>query len=271
MARTDTEFDKRVVPLVEPDWKFRIILASAIGGVVLLHTAWLITASRAFQFNSNGETLRSTAPVLSFLGTPDESSRELADDVRQVRSPVLFALPTHVGFSGPLLAQAQGRAPPSLVPDVPPRIRELDKPFTASPFGASMRDLEQLMKMPRTMPVPSPMEEAMTGSVTQGVASKAFLVYWMDRPDQSLESIPVSGSETWAGRMAWDMVLFVCFDVDGLIKQVMIEKPSPYQDVTAAVLRIARGMTFGAPMFGDCGRLVVVYRPADGRTEGATP
>lgn len=271
MIRPGTESDARLVPSLEPDWKFRVMLAAAMGGVVVFHVVWLMTAMRTVQTHPKGGALRFTAPSVSYLGNPDALSKDTADDVRQVRSPILFALPTHVGFSGPLLAEARGLAPPSMVPDVPPRIRTLDQPFTALPFGASMRDLKQLMQTPRTMPVPRPVDEAVTGSATQGVASKAFLVYWMDRPDQSLESIPVSGTETWAGRMAWDMVLFVCFDDDGLIKQVMIEKPSPYQDVTTAVLRIARGMTFGAPMYGECGRLVVVYRPAEERADGATP
>ncbi len=268
MPTPGTTSELRTVSTVEPDWRFRVVLAAAVAGVVFLHAVWLIIATNAIDVNPSMATLRSSAPVISYLGHPDLLPRGAADDVRQVRSPVLFALPTHVGFSGPLLADAQGLAPPSMVPDEPPRIRVLDEPFTASPFGASLRDMKQLIKSPRIMPVPYPSDESPPLTAPSGVVSNTLMVYWMDRPDQQQESIPAYGTDNWVGRVAWEMVLFVCFDSDGLIRQVMIEKPSPYQDVTAAVLRIARGMTFGAPLYDDCGRLVVVYHPpAGGRAE----
>lgn len=265
-----TESEAHPVPSIAPDWRFRLVVTASVAGVVLVHALWLGVASRAIPLTSMPALPRPSVPVISYLGDGERDARDLASDVRQIRSPVLFALPTPVGFSGPLLSEAGGLPPPSMVPDDPPRIRQLDQPFAASPFGASRRNLAQLMEVPRTLPVPRPYDEVNDDVGRGSVSNHVFMVYWQDRPDRAPEAIPASGSEVWAGRSAWDMVLFVCFDEDGLITQVMVEKPSPYQDVTAAVLRIARGMTFGSPMHGDCGHLVVVYQPAGARG-GTTP
>jgi hypothetical protein len=265
------ETETRPVPAVARDWRFRLVVAASVFVVVLVHALWLGVASRAITLPSAPVLPRPSVPVVSYLGASERDARNLASDVRQIRSPVLFALPTPVGFSGPLLSDAGGLPPPSMLPDDPPRMRQLEQPFVAAPFGASRRTLTQLTEVPRALPVPRPYDEGNDVARLGLVSNHAFMVYWMDRPDQAPESIPASGSAVWAGRSAWDMVLFVCFDDGGLITQVMVEKPSPYQDVTAAVLRIARGMVFGSPMHGDCGRLVVVYQPAAVARGGVTP
>ncbi len=203
--------------------------------------------------------MRAAPPRVAFLGDPPASGSTA--DARLLYSPVLFALPTSIGFSGPMLAAAGSGEPPVEVPAPPPRIRMPDQPFSAPSFGASSRSLVNLVDQPRPFPAPAPLEpEDRSPSATTPV--NAFTVYWPDRPEQPRELIPVEASAAWAGRTPWDMVLYVCFDADGLIRQVMVEKPSPYQDVTAAVLRIARGMVFGAPLPDQCGRLIVAFQPA---------
>ncbi len=246
----------------------RWLIAVATASVVLLHFTWLFVAMRpTTELTAVTRSERLVPPEIAYLGPVDSASSQVYADVRRIRSPVLFALPTRIGFSGPMLANPDDTLPPRMLPEDPLRIRQLERPFSASPFGASSRDLAALMDMPRPLPVPKPYAEAEAVMPVGRTATNMFMVYWQDRPERLPENIPVTDPATWVGKTPWSMTLFVCFDQDGLIRQVMVEKPSPYADVTAAVLRIARGMVFGTPLFGDCGRLVVVYRPADGGAE----
>lgn len=244
------------------DQPCRWIMTLAAAVVLGLHGLWLMIALRPMaEILNPSSTERAPAPVVTYLGAPAGRVDLPMDDVRYIRSPVLFALPTRLGYSAPLFAPTDVANPPDMLPVDPPRLLAPERPFGAPPFGASARDLAALVGAPRPQPVPAPFVEP---DDTPAAVSNQFLVYWQDRPDQPREVIPATGSEVWAGRDPWTMVLFVCFDADGLIRQVMVEKPSPYEDVTAAVLRVARGMVFGVPAYGDCGRLVVVYRPAGG-------
>lgn len=246
----------------------RLWLVSGLAGVIGAHLAWLALALQPLPPIQNERSARMDPPRIAFLGDPAASPGAAASrsDVRLLRSPVLFSLPTSIGFSGPLLAAAGTAEPPVSLPPEPPRLRTPAEPFAAPAFGASARTLSDLVAAPRPLPVPMP-GTAEFPAVAGDAGPDAFTVYWPDRPDQPRESIPADGAEAWAGRNPWDMVLYICFDADGLIRQVMVEKASPYQDVTAAVLRIARGMVFGAPMPGQCGRLVVVYQPPPVRRE----
>ncbi|HMO04195.1 MAG TPA: hypothetical protein PKC67_01950 [Kiritimatiellia bacterium] len=240
-----------------PHWRI-----GSVGVVLAAHLAWLGLAWRPVTVSTPERSVRAAPPGVTFLGDPPAiEPASYAADARLLYSPVLFALPTAIGFSGPMLAAAGTKQPPVELPTPSPRIRDLDQPFAASPFGASSRSLVNLIEQPRPFPAPPPREpEDVLPPAT--IPMNAFTVYWPDRPEQPREFIPVDAAATWVGRTAWDMVLYVCFDADGLIRQVMVEKPSPYQDVTAAVLRIARGMVFGAPMPDQCGRLIVAFQPA---------
>lgn len=243
-------------------------LLAALGGVVGAHLLWLGLALRPLPPIQNARSARIDPPRIAFLGDPvtDPGASHARADVRLLQSPVLFSLPTSVGFSAPLLAAEGTTEPPVRLPADPPRLRPPAEPFTAPAFGASARTLIDLVDVPRSLPVPMPVATDLA-TTAAWTSPDAFTVYWPDRPDQPRESIPADGAEAWAGRNPWDMVLYICFDADGLISQVMVEKASPYQDVTAAVLRIARGMVFGAPIPGQCGRLVVVYQPPPARRE----
>jgi hypothetical protein len=234
---------------------------AGFAGVIGAHLFWLVLALRPLPPIQNERSARMDPPRIAFMGDPVAGT-----DARLLHSPVLFSLPTSIGFSGPLLAAAGTAEPPVTLPPEPPRLRTPAEPFAAPAFGASARTLTDLVAAPRPLPVPLP-DTAEFPAVAGDAGPDAFTVYWPDRPDQPRESISADGAEAWAGRNPWDMVLYICFDADGLIRQVMVEKASPYQDVTAAVLRIARGMVFGAPIPGQCGRLVVVYQPPPARRE----
>jgi hypothetical protein len=58
------------------------------------------------------------------------------------------------------------------------------------------------------------------------------------------------------------MILFICYDANGFVEHVMIEKPAPAADINDVALRVSRQMPLGGAMYGACGRLAIKYLPS---------
>jgi len=244
------------------------VIAITIG--VAMHGVWLAVASfnldlELFEPDKESEPL----PEVSFLGTPvSDGTSQSVHDIRLIRSPVLFALPTHVGFSGPLLDQADLKQPPEREELPMLLLRPLEKPFQSSAYGASARNLNKMAQQPRSLPMPPLTDESADIAGERVNQDNLFLLYWVDRPDVAVQTIPIPNGTPWAGTESWEMVLYIGCDPEGFVDYVIIEKPGPAADINQAALRISRQLSLTNPQKDSCGRLVIKYLPSAEEQDG---
>jgi len=243
-------------------WVSRFFTLSAAVIVLLIHALWMLAAA-SYNPEYRAKKSRSTVPDLYFMGDAS-STAPWADSINTllIRSPILMSLPTGVGFSSPLLQDAQLDQPPRFVEKPVEFLRSLPKPFEAGAYGESHRELKVMVRMPRAVSVPG--QDALPQNYIVSPEAKAgrIMMYWLGRPDQVVETFPDEQDLNWAGSQPWEAMLYICFDQAGWVDDVLLEKPTPLNDANDRVLRMARGRSFNEAMAGDCGRLVAKFIPA---------
>lgn len=243
-------------------WVSRFFTLSAAVIVLIIHLLWVLAAA-GYHPENRAKNHRMAAPEIYFMSdNPDHGDAAASTDARLIRSPILMSLPTSVGFSGPLIQNARLDQPPRFIEKPVEFLRQLPQPFEAGEFGESLRRLKQLSSTPRTINLPE--REPLPPDVIRPMdqSSGRVLMYWLNHPEQGVETIPGEQDIAWAGDQPWESMLYVCFDRDGWVNHVMIEKPASLKTVNDRVLRMTRGRGHDGAMADKCDWLVVKFIPA---------
>lgn len=179
-------------------------------------------------------------------------------DVRIVRSPVLFALPTQVGFSAPMLAErVQSPVPAPLVQ--PAAFIDPPPVDTVNDFGETQRRLEDLMAGTRALSVPAPDHGPVVLSILP--APSAYRFFWQDQPGETVPGMEIASASKSTNGTPWQAEFLVCFTPYGSVESLMIEKPGPDRGVNLVLSRFAREIIQPARPQEFCRRLIVQFQP----------
>lgn len=234
----------------------RLINVAVILLVVIL--VWLVCGG-LFRFTVRQDSFPSLAmaeaPSLSFLNV---SSAD-AGDVLVVRSPVLFALPTRVGFSAPL----QGLSVQSPVPDPIVQPATFIRPLAdaaVNPFGQTQRRLADLMAGARPLSTPAPDYGPVVLNLQAPVPAYRF--FWQDQPSEPVPGMELASASRSTNGVPWQAEFLLCFTPDGSVQSLMIEKPGPDVEVNLVLARFAREIVQFPRAREFCRRLVIQFQPA---------
>ena len=248
-------------------WFWAVLLAVGWYGL----WCWLLRPAKAV---STAAPLR--VPQVSYMrvNTDGRDGEALTADIRALWSPVLFSIPTPMGFSRSVLTNEVGVRPPLgqsmgfsnflersaqavpasplvVVPTLNDIVAEAMKSLTLDEAGSS----------PVT-PVPAKGEEVQV-ELLQGLGERT-------PANMNLPHHP------WIrGDKAWEIVLYVEFGADGIVRQVFIESPTESESLNAAMAQAAWKLRLDKQEAPVSGRIVVRNRGrtalTDGRQNGGGP
>ncbi len=242
---------------------------------VALAVAWHVFWGVWFQASPAPEPARAPAvPEVSYLPIPDglASGETISADVRALASPVLFSLPTPMGFSRSALTNEIGSLPPLAVPGDTVAFLERSAPTDERivQMGDSLEELmrESGARFPLRVPEVSALAESSAGATGEtiqieflgGLAGRRF--QRMDLPDDPRVR----------GDAAWEAGAFVEVDAEGRVRHVLLEKPSASAKLNGMLVRALLGWRLEKPGTPHSGRVVFRYPgPAQWAAQKGTP
>jgi len=223
-----------------------------------IHMAWwlAVSPSRATIAPVAG----ATPPKFSYHSFPSRGADASGGDLRELWSPVLFSVPTRMGFSAPLLAGVANLRPP-------------ENPGAGAPV------LEERGRYEPPAAGPGPHDHiasSISSLVVRAVSAPAFAprksstnvilhIVWTDqRGMPRYQSVDVGGAEPWVDRKPWDAQAVLELSDQGSVTHVFLEKPTASKDRNAALVRILSTLNMGPHDMARFGRVTV-------RSEGVAP
>jgi len=236
----------------------RLTWLGAILLALVWHGAWAVWLSVA---NPLPPAARPPAPTVSYITPGAEPARA---EVRQLWSPVLFALSSPAGFSRAVLDGEAAIRPPLNPPSASSNLLEHLLPLApaaALPAGRSLRDdaAQRLAGFPDSPPPPSlfppttaselnPVQVEFTG----GLAGAEFAR--LDLPDN-----PRARDAT-----AWEARLWLEFDPAGGVRHVFLDPPTESAQLNLYLLHLAQNWRLRNPG-GPRGGWVILRNPGAAR------
>lgn len=219
------------------------------------------------ELGAHSAVAKSTGRIVAIRwlpSTPVDSAHVWVEDVRAVASPVLFALPTPLGFSrshlvwdAPTLPVPDDRGTPPLPSSAWPTqaLARLDAPTLAE----TVRFARRLDRIPATDTTQEAAMIAATGSV--------LVVVW-ERADGKTRTLtlPVEAGSVWVSEGPWEARARVRLDPDGWPDHILLENTGAGRNRETMLMQMLRQMNFGASPTRD-GLLHVRYEgPVAGNT-----
>lgn len=236
-----------------PVSRFRIT-PSGVGAFALalaLHGLWWFTLARTWHPNLRPES-HPTSPALTYLPASSAMS-----EARHLGSPVLFALPSELGFSG-RSGQGLDRAPDALRIAAGEPVLLAQAP-SANPAPVFLRSLEQVVASAPSRALPPP-EAARAFAVPAGTTGFVLRVYWPDGTPAVRGGLPGAGvlAAVLQDR-PWELGAVLEFDAQGGVRHVFIEKPTSSRERNEAVSRALRAVRIDSGGRESRSRVVVQY------------
>ena len=204
-------------------------------------------------------------PVASLVYVPDPASME---DARALGSPVLFALPTGLGFSGE--ARAESRAAPSGLRGAESWPVLMDPASVPQGTDDFLPPLDQVVV--RTPSSFSALPEvSRTFNLPTGSTGFVLRIYWPDGTPSLRGGLPGAGvlAPVLKDR-PWELGALLEFDDQGTVRHVFLEKPTPDRDRNEVVARALRALRVDSGGQESRVRVVVQYeQDVAGRTLSA--
>jgi hypothetical protein len=236
-------------------WIWAVILA------VAWHAFWwlALTPRRVpLPFGS------STAVRVTYLPAKPANGAEvrMVEEARMVSSPVLFALPTPMGFSGPVLAKELALRPPveasgdsALI--LPSPLGEATLPTVPSAPRVRAGEVRAWSALvPSSPPVFARIDrEPRRGRVD--VEFSAELLPSDAGTERTLEMGDVPEAR------AWEAVAYVVVDEQGKVLQLFMEPPAPSPAWNALLVQALRRLEFEPATASRRGRLFLQYHGED--------
>ena len=234
-------------------FRFRIrpSALAAFALAALLHAIWWYTLARPWTLDL-APTPLTPSPRLTYL--PESTARSAA---RLIGSPVLFALPTPVGFSGDD-RRSLDRAPAALQG----ARREpllLERSATRDAPPDFLRSLTQTVSVAEEEPAWIP-PSTRTFATPAGATGFVVRIYWPDGAPAIRGGLPGAGvlAPVLQDR-PWELGAMLVFDERGDVRHVFIEKPTPSRDRNEALARALRGIRIDGGGRESRTRVVVQY------------
>lgn len=235
----------------EARFRIRPGALAALGLALLLHAAWWYTLARSWSLDITPVPV-TPSPRLILL--PEATAHS---DARIMGSPVLFALPSPVGFSSDD-RHSLDRAPAALAGARPPPLLLGRTPGLAAPPDF-LRSLTQTVSLAASEPVWNP-PSTRTFATPAGATGFVVRIYWPDGAPAIRGGLPGAGvlAPVLQDR-PWELGAVLVFDDRGDVRNVFIEKPTPSRDRNEAVARALRAIRIDGGGRESRTRVVVQY------------
>lgn len=239
-------------------------------GAVLLAAVWHLIL---FGFSARPAT-RGTAwpvvPAVTYLPLPvDNTVTGFQRDVRAVWSPILFSLPSAVGFSHAALTNRIGFQPPLEIPPAAPfylhRAASEFEPIALSAGGIATGAMTGL---PRSVPAGGLELPALAMPVTSTGATLQVELSGSFGGGKFVDMrVPVDVSVM--KEKPWEVSAFVKMNDEGRVVHAFLETPSPLREVNALLVRTLLAWRLQKPGAVRDGRVVFRYSGAPQYSMGA--
>ena len=191
-------------------------------------------------------------------------------DVRAIASPILFALPTPLGFSRDALRPAGLKPPPpsaasGFTPIYATPATTIVARLAAPPLGETVAGF-------RSLPVPEALSSI--ADVRGATGPVLVVVAKLGGEIAVTRAIPVETNSIFADAQSWEAVARVDLDNSGWADRVLLEKSGAVTNRNASLVQLLRTINFGTNG-ARSGRVAVHYEAtvarAAGSAKGATP
>lgn len=250
--------------LAAPDWLWMVSIRIARHDATAAAAVMLLAAGLWWAFVEVGSgsgplpAKRSPLAIRWMPSAPSETAHAWMEDVRGVSSPVLFALPTPIGFSrgqlqwdAPALSMDAVSGDPALPSSAWPiqSLARLDPPTLAETIRLARR-----LDRPRVDGTPELVLPGPTGAV--------LVVVWerIDGVSRTL-TVPVSSGSVWVADGPWEARAQVRVDGEGWPQHILLEDTGAGRNRETQLVQMLRQMNFGASTARD-GSLYVRYEGA---------
>jgi hypothetical protein len=246
-------------------WSLAVALA------VAWHTFWGVW----LQASPLPAPVRAPAvPDVSYLPVPDgpASGDALSSDVRALGSPVLFSLPTPMGFSRSALTNEIGSLPPLALPGDTVAFLERAAPVDERVVQVG-ESLEALMRQSGTrFPLRVPEASALAAPAAVATGETIQVEFLGGLAGCRFQRMELPDDPRVRGDAAWEAGASVDVDAEGRVRHVLLDNPSASAKLNGMLVRALMGWRLEKPGTPHSGRVVLRYPgPTRLAAQGGTP
>lgn len=236
-------------PAARPGFSRSAWVAGAVA--LALHGVWWYFLARSWTVSTT-PWLTPVSPSVSLL-----PSSYVHSDPHHVGSPLLFALPSQLGFSGQSNPQVGGT--PAALQAPPRRAVLLNRGSTSEAGFDFLRDLTQTVAATLSLPVTVP-SVARTLTLPAGTTGFVVRVYWPDGSPAVRSGLPGAGVlAPLLQDRPWELGAMLIFDAQGGVRNVFVERTTTSRERTEAVVRALRDIRIEPTGQEERTRVVVHY------------
>lgn len=232
----------------------------ACGGALALHALLF-----GLVLPTSGSGLRGSPvpPQTQYLSKGGSAERIVGSEARRLWSPVLFSLPSEIGFSRELM-QRKVRGPKAFFdrPSESEHFLEID---TSTPSPVSAPALQELMLT--TSRTPAPALPAPLTAEPEKRPAKPRVYVAPELRERLLGGIVLPPELNTEVTTPWEACATVSVDADGMVRNVFLENPLEPATRNQRVLKLLYNLRFksGSRVVGG----IEIYSPGINLSEGA--
>lgn len=233
----------------------------AAGAALVLHAFWLFISPRA-DFQVEGDA-RLTPPQVYYLPlgpAPDDPA--FRQDVRAVWSPILFSVPTAMGFSEALLRERPRLLPPIVARDSAGVVMTAPKDGGPPPAISSAGRFLGDYLWPRGWADRyhgGRGEDEVAATWPTGAMVRVFL---QGQPEKPLAELQAAPGTPWADEQGWEAVVCLSGDPGTVVRHALLELPTASAERNREIVRIARTLDMGTASTSNGAHVVFRWVPA---------
>lgn len=232
----------------------------AISLAAMMHL-WLFTGFRPVE--RDGLAGVPVPPVTAYSARPSGAAVAV-DEVRRVWSPVLFSLPSEMGFSRELLQEKPNTRLTFRQEDAPERFLPIEPAPRSHGPGVVPEQLAVTAKSRPTLAAPRMAPD----EPERRPARRVFID--PDLKARLIGGIVLPPELNRTGSTAWEVHADISIARDGSVQHVFLEQPQAVPDLNLTVLRMLQGLQFRPDTRAAEGH-IEIYSPRAAPTDGETP
>ena len=212
------------------------MLLLAIGLSVTLHLLLFMAVRPA---SGSGLSGRPVPPKTHYLTAARPDERGGTEDIRTLWSPVLFSLPSEMGFSRDLLQEKLSTRLTFRQPDDTERFLEVD---TAPYYGSVLLYPEELLMTAGGQSFPEPPARKLPAGAELSAPRRIYIAPVLK--ERLVGGIVLPPELNRPAETAWEIRADISISGEGDVRHVFLEQPHESPDLNGSVIRMLHGLRF---------------------------
>jgi hypothetical protein len=214
----------------------RPLLVLAIGLSVTLHLLLFMAVRPA---SGSGLSGRPVPPKTHYLAAALPAERGGTEDIRTLWSPVLFSLPSEMGFSRDLLQEKLSTRLTFRQPDDTERFLALD---TAPHYSSMLLHPEELLMTAGGQPFPEPPARELPSGT--GLSAPRRIYIGPALKERLVGGIVLPPELNRPAETAWEIRADISISGEGDVRHVFLEQPHESPELNGYVIQMLHGLRF---------------------------